>query len=65
MKTWDFMTTEDNGQFKVKKNNHYWEVEKGSALITGQFNGEAIIEFSSKPIQTKYALVDWVIKVFY
>ena len=65
MNSRDFMTTEDNGQFKAKQNSHYWTVDKGSALITGNFDGRDVLEFASKPIKTKSALVDWVLKVFY
>ncbi|GIU51185.1 hypothetical protein TUM4438_41440 [Shewanella sairae] len=65
MNSRDFQLTEQDGQFKAKQSSHYWTVEKGSALITGRFEGKEVMEFASKPITTKSALVSWVLDVYY
>lgn len=65
MNSRDFLTSEENGQFKAKQNGHYWIVDKGSTLITGHCDGREVLEFASKPIKNKSALVDWVLRVFY
>ena len=65
LNTRDFMTSEIDGQFKTKQSSHYWTVEKGSAMITGRFEGKSVMEFASKPIKNKSALVAWVLDVFY
>ncbi|WP_394230560.1 hypothetical protein [Shewanella colwelliana] len=65
MNSFDFQTSEDTGQFKTKHNNNFWEVDKGGTFITGRFEGKNVLEFSTKPINTKSALVGWVLRVFY
>ena len=65
MNSRDFLTSEEDGQLKAKQSSHYWTVEKGGTFITGRFESVSVMEFSSKPINTKLALVKWVLQVFY
>ncbi|MGL4476179.1 MAG: hypothetical protein ACRCT7_17260 [Shewanella sp.] len=65
MNSRDFVAIEDNGSFKATKNNNYWIVEKGAMLVTGTFEGRELLEFTSRPIQTKSALVDWILRVYF
>ncbi len=61
----DFTTKEENGQITAVQSTSYWTVDKGGMLITGKVDGQDILEFSSKPIKNKSALVKWALEVFY
>ncbi|AEH16317.1 MULTISPECIES: hypothetical protein [Shewanella] len=65
MNSLDIIAIEENGIFTAKHNNHYWHVEKGATLVTGRFEGRNVLEYASRPVTTKRAFVDWVLRVYF
>ncbi|MGL4668906.1 MAG: hypothetical protein ACRCWR_13375 [Saezia sp.] len=65
MNSRDIIAVEENGTFKAKHKNHYWHVEKGTSLVSGRFEGRDVLEYVARPVTTRRALVDWVLRVYF